>query len=140
MTIVLAVVIAGGLGFYGGTKYVSANKIAQNNFSNMAGARQGFQRSGMGGANGGQRAGNMAGFVSGEIISKDISSMTLKLQDGGSKIILFSESTQVMKNIAGSADDIAIGGRVTVTGAPNQDGSITANSIRLGEIQMMQAR
>jgi transcription elongation GreA/GreB family factor len=49
-------------------------------------------------------------FVGGEILSKDATSLTLKMQDGSTKIVLISPSTQVMKNTEGTADDLVVGG------------------------------
>lgn len=123
-TILIAVVLAGGGGFYGGMKYGQNQRPGPGNFANMTDQRQGnFQRGMI--AN--------SGFTVGEVISKDASSITLKLQDGGSKIILISESTPVMQSVSGSANDIKIGEQITVTGSANSDGSISADSIRIGE-------
>ena len=81
-------------------------------------------------------------FVAGEIISKDDSSITVKLQtqqsssttpiaESGSRIIFFSGSTDIGKEAKGAASDLTIGTTVTVTGAQNVDGSITAKSIQI---------
>ncbi len=74
---------------------------------------------------------NVAGFVTGEILSKDAQSLTLKLRDGGSRIVLISSSTSVEKTASGSLNDLAIGKAISVQGSPNQDGSITAQTIQL---------
>ncbi len=128
LAIGLAVLLAvGGSSFYGGLKY-GESKAAP------AGARfqvfgQGAQR---GGASAGtqQRANRGGGFVSGDIMSVDDKSLTIKSRDGGSRIILLSGSTEVSKFSAGALSDLQVGDSVTVTGKTNTDGSITAQTIQ----------
>lgn len=126
--LVIALVV-GGISFFGGMKYgLSKNKKADNfgfgNFEKMGGGNG----NGMMRRNGGQNGG---GFVNGEILSKDNNIMTVKMPDGGSKIIIFSTSTKVMKSADGSIDDLKIGENVMATGSTNSDGSITAQSVQL---------
>lgn len=129
---IIVLIAVGGGSFYGGMKFnqsqVAANR--QNNFQRFV---QGGQ--GQGGAarrNGqGQGFDGGAGFVTGEVISKDDKSLTLKLRDGGSKIVFFSTSTQITKSADGSADDLKVGENVVAGGAANSDGSITAQTIQL---------
>ncbi len=73
----------------------------------------------------------MGGGSVGEVVSKDETSLTLKLLDGGSKIVFLSASTTVNKMTAGSLEDVTSGTSVTVMGTPNQDGSLTASQIQL---------
>ena len=115
--------------FYGGMKY-GESKAAQG-----FGQQKGFPSTGdtspTGPMNG--NLGNMArvGFTTGEVISKDEESITIKLQDGGSKIIFFSDSTEISKTAEGSINDIEVGKQITVTGEQNSDGSYTAKTIQL---------
>ncbi len=119
---VVGLVIGAG-SFYGGMHYAKANAGSQR--ANIGGAFRG-------GANaGGMGARNGAGFVNGEILSKDDKSITLKLRDGGSKIILYSATTEIGKFTSGTSADLEIGKTISVTGQTNSDGSVSAQSLQI---------
>ena len=120
--IVLIIVAAGA--FYGGVKYGQNKKTVNADAFPMTG---GLNGSGMRVQNGRMNA----GFVSGEIIAKDDKIITVKTQNGGSKIVFYSESTEVGKFVSGAPSDLEIGKTVMVNGKSNSDGSITAQSIQL---------
>ncbi|MBU1612868.1 hypothetical protein KKC87_00335 [Patescibacteria group bacterium] len=86
-----------------------------------------------------QRTGGRAGggFVSGEIIGRDDKSLTLKLTDGGSKIVFFADSTEIGIFEKGEIADLENGKAVTVSGSPNEDGSVIAQSIQIRPLGMM---
>ena len=132
--IIIAAVVSGG-SFYAGVKYGQSKNSAI-----IRGTGESFNFSGNGTGAGsrvvGQRttrgAGNSNGGIAvGEIISKDDKSITIKLRDGGSKIIFLSNSTSVMKTVDGSATDLEVSEQITALGSPNPDGSITAQSIQI---------
>lgn len=127
--IIIAVAVAGGGSFYGGMKYAQGKGL--RGFGNMT-AEERQQRFGQIGdiAPNGQRGQGMGG-VSGEIIAKDANSITVKLRDSGSKIVLFSDATEISKFVSGTSGDLAVGKTVMVTGKTNDDGSVTAQSIQL---------
>ncbi len=79
----------------------------------------------------GVAGGAVGGFVSGEVISQDSQSITVKLKETGTKIVFFSTSTQIMKTSSGSISDISVGSNLTITGKPNADGTLTAQSIQI---------
>lgn len=122
--IVGALVIGGG-SFFGGLQYqksqVKTNASAQ-------GARGGrlfvAGGPGMAGRNG-------AGFATGQVVSKDATSLTVKLANGGSSVVFYSTSTRIGKMTEGTIADVETGSEVTIQGASNADGSMTATSIQL---------
>ena len=122
---ILLVVIAAGAAFFGGIQYQKSQRNAQ--FANFTGGsgNAGFRRMGM--ANG-QNSGQA---VVGEILKSDDSSITVKTQDGSSKIILLSGSTAINKQATGTKDDLKPGERVAVFGTSNSDGSVTAQNVQL---------
>jgi len=79
-----------------------------------------------------RRSGGLqGGFTSGDIISKDNNNITLKMRNGSTRIILYSDSTQISKQTSGTVDDLAVGASVMVTGNSNADGSVSAQTISL---------
>lgn len=135
--IIIILIIIGGGAFYGGMKYGQSKSplsdFFRQDFQNLSPEQRQhlFQgnigESFQGGL--GRRAGS--GFLSGEVITKDEQSLTLKLQDGGSKIVFFSDLTEVSKTTDGSMEDIETGKQITVSGEQNSDGSYTAKTIQL---------
>ncbi|MDD4931080.1 MAG: DUF5666 domain-containing protein [Candidatus Colwellbacteria bacterium] len=125
--LVLAVVAVGGIGFFSGTVYQKKIAKIDSPFGNNKdrGQQMGFA----GGATGNRAAGG--GMTIGEILSIDGQTMTIKLPDGGSKIILFTDTTPVTKTISADKTEVKVGENVTVSGKSNQDGSLTANSIQI---------
>jgi len=126
--IIALVIIIGGGAFYGGMKYGqsknSSNNFTNQNFQNLTPAqRQQFSQ--------GANRGNGSGSLTGEVISEDQQSLTVKMLDGSSKIVFFSDSTIVSKTAEGSTSDIKIGNQVMVSGQQNSDGSYTAKNIQI---------
>lgn len=120
LPIIVIVIIVAAAAFFGGMTYAKSKNSER---------QQRLQQMGAAGMIRGNRTGS--GFTSGEIIAKDDKSITVKLQDGGSKIIFFSDSTEISKFASGSASDLVTGQSVMANGTTNSDGSITAQSIQL---------
>lgn len=71
-------------------------------------------------------------FLNGEIIAKDDKSITIKIQgDSGSKIVFFSDKTEVSKFASGSLSDLQVGQTVFINGTANTDGNVTAQTVQL---------
>lgn len=113
--------MVGGIGFYAGIKYQQL-KGASGRFGNFQGVRSGQPQRGLGRP------------VNGEIISSDDKTITVKLQDGSSKIVLFSDKTSINKASEGSMEDLRTGVRVAAFGVENSDGSITATNIQINPV------
>lgn len=143
--LVVAVVVGGGA-FYGGMKYGQSNppaggQDAGKGFANLS-PEERQARLPQFGAGGQRGARSGGGFVNGEIIAKDDpaleqvqygagKSLTVKLRDGGSKIVFYSDSTEVGKFVTSTPADLEIGQTVSVNGQASQDGSLTAQSIQI---------
>jgi hypothetical protein len=126
---VLVSLVMLGAGFITGTKYQNRKQLKMFQGTRLEnGNIPDGQKGRMGNQNG------FKGGTSGEIISKDDKSITVKMQDGSSKIILFTDSTQINIASQGTKDNLKIGEKVSVFGAANTDGSVTATNIQLNPI------
>lgn len=72
-----------------------------------------------------------SGVLGGEILSKEANNLKLQLNDGGSRLVRLSTTTQVQKMAEGSLNDLAVGSSVNVSGQTNADGSLSAKSIQI---------
>jgi hypothetical protein len=117
---VIALLLVGTGAFFGGIKYQQSKAAA---FGRQMGMR----------GNGNFRSQDNSNFrpVNGEVINTDEKSITVKLQDGSSKIILVSSSSTINKTETGTSADLTEGTMVMVFGSENSDGSITAQNIQI---------
>ncbi len=119
IVIIVAVVFAGA-GFYGGIMY---QKSKTPSFALRTAGGAGFA---------GRRTGaNGASFLNGQVMSINGSTMTVKLMNGGSQIVILAPSTAYRKAVDGAASDLSVGNNVIVTGSANSDGSITAQGVQI---------
>ncbi len=124
---VIAVIVVGAGAFFAGMKYQETKRTTT--FRQQLNGRTG----------GGQFQGNgnrTAGLrpVSGDIISADDKSITVKLADGSSKIVIFSATTEINKANKVGKEELKTGEKVAVFGTQNSDGSVTAQNIQLGRV------
>lgn len=108
--------IALGAGFGGG--FAFKNYQISKTRANFMGVRTGQFR-------------EMGGATIGTILSMDDKSVTVKLTDGSTKIVIFADSTTYSNTAVAFKSDLKTGVNVTVFGIPNSDGSLTAKNIQL---------
>ena len=119
--IVILLVVGGGA-FWLGMNYGKSHGTAV-----LSAARSSFAAT-----RGSRTSAGGGSFISGDIVSEDSSSITLQVpNNGGSKIIFYSDTTQISKMTTGTSDDLTNGTSVSVTGTTNSDGSVTAQSIQI---------
>ena len=127
---VLAAVLAGALGFYGGVTYQKTQ--TQSAFAGRSGGQgsDGIPRGMNGGSANGQRGFNrQAGSVAtGTILAQDAKSITVKTADGGSKTVFLSTNTRYNQQQQLTAADLKVGTQVLAAGQP-ANGGIDARSI-----------
>lgn len=132
---IIVLVIISSATFFIGTK-VSGPKDLRSGF--IGGDVPSFDRGSMMSGNAGyglqnRKTGSLGGMISGEILSKDDSGVTIKLRNGGSKIVFISDSTIISKSVVGTKDDVIVGNDISVVGKTNTDGSIGATTIDIRE-------
>ncbi|MFA5831023.1 MAG: hypothetical protein WC878_04310 [Candidatus Paceibacterota bacterium] len=129
--VVIVAILLCGISFYSGIKYAGIQRVSERTqFAGQFGMEQNGARMGLNGQRTGMRGGG-SGMVSGEILSKDAKSITIKDRTGGSKIVFLGASTEVMKSSVGALDDLTVGTNVITNGTPNADGSITALTVQI---------
>ena len=126
----IIVVILVGAAFFGGMQY---GKTIRPSFA--AGGNRQFAAGAAGtrgGQGGGMRGASGDSMVMGEVLKSDADGLTVKSPNNdGSKVIITSSSTQIMKTTTGTQDDVTVGSNVMIMGTANPDGSVTAKSIQL---------
>ena len=139
MYVLILVIVFAAAGFYGGVMYQKSQLRAT--FAGGAGGQfSGRFGGGQGGFAGGQGGpGGASGMrpVSGQIVSQGNDSVTVKLTDGSSEIINLTGQTTINKTSTGAASDLKSGDRVTAIGTTNSDGSVTAQTLLIGNGMMM---
>ncbi len=133
-SIVGITIVVGGISFYAGMHYAKNGSVGKSGFDSQANVNQG--RFGQPGAGRGRAFGGgvSGGLTNGEIMSKDDKTITIKMRDGSSKIIFFSNATKIEKPAIAQVSDLVAGQQVMVMGDANSDGSLTAKSIQVREV------
>lgn len=137
-TIVVSIVV-GVLSFFAGLKYAEMNPkiISPSEYGAGSGFRM-MDRNGQSGAPSTGRQGSTMrnGFrpVFGEILDIDESTMTVKLMDGSTKIVVLTDKTTASTQTEAKVSEIKKGEKVSVMGATNTDGTVTAEGIQINPI------
>jgi hypothetical protein len=124
VVIITSLVIAGaftGIGYKIGSK--------KSGFGPMNGQLQGRTMMGGPGRSSTGMRGN--GNVAGTVLSQDAASLTLTLPQGGSRTVLITPTTTVLKTAPGIMGDIQKDSFLMVSGTSNADGSISASTLSI---------
>ena len=138
-TVIMVVIgmVVLGIGFFGGMQYSNYQR-SQLRSQFGAGAGGGFggrMMSGQQGIGGNRMIGRGgARPVYGQIVSQDDKSITVKMNDGSSKIVILSVKTSINKASEATKDDLKTGDTVAVFGTENSDGSVTAQNVQLNPV------
>ncbi len=118
ITIILVVLVGAGA-FFAGMKYQQSQRGSQlgANGANRGQFRQGLGQNGQ--------------AVRGEILSADDKSVTVKMSDGSSKLVILSGSTSIIEATSAAKTELQAGKQVAVFGTTNSDGSVTAQSVQI---------
>lgn len=120
-----------GLGYLGGKTVGNEGGFGSKNITgNNSGVRL---ENGQGSIRMGQ-AGGSVNMTRGEVVELDDNSMVVKMADGSSKIIFLSSNTRVNKSTEIGKEEIINGDTVSVFGTKNDDGSIMATDIQIGQL------
>jgi len=119
---VVVLVLVGASAFYGGTLWQKSQRGAFG--------ANGARRFGAGGAAGGA---NGAQAVRGEVLSNDGKTVTVKLADGSTKLVLVSSATTITEATKATDSALIQGKQVMVFGTNNADGSVSAQNVSIGD-------
>lgn len=127
---VIAGIVCLTIGFFAGQKYQQSQVTRFAGRMGMNGGNFSFRTNGQNGQQ------NRTGFrpITGQIIAADNKSITVKMPDGSSKIVLLSDSTQIAKSDTASKSALTVGANVSVFGTQNSDGIVTASNIQMGNM------
>ncbi len=114
--------VAAVLGFLGGIQYQKSTVPTFGNRNQMYAQGNGQAQRQMGG--GMQR-------IIGEIVSVDDTSITVKLPDNSSKIVLIADTTGFSKSSKGSKADLKVGVKIGVFGTVDTEGTVTAQDVQI---------
>ena len=138
-TLLIVAVVVGAAAFFGGMQFQKTQVVASAGFTAPNGSQR-FMQGEKGGTAGNRMfASGQNAPVSGEIISADDASITVKMQDGSTKIVILSDKTTINKSSTAVKTDLKTGEKVTAFGTKNADGSITAQMVSLGNVMLRNA-
>lgn len=145
--VLLVIVAVGGGSFWAGMR-VGENRVIQDparffqerirgqggQFPGMVGTPQAGFPGMVGTPQPGGEAGRMGGGVMGTIKAVEGDTLVVTTEEGEIRVQT-TDSTLIEKSMAVAVEDLAVGEQVVVSGSQNDDGSITARSIRVSTAQ-----
>jgi hypothetical protein len=120
---VILIVVAGAGGFYAGLQY---QKSQPRNTGQFVGRGFGL----------GNGQGQRSAPVRGQVLSIGTGTITVKQQDGTTKLVVVSSSTVFLKTQTAALSDLKSGDTVMAVGNSNSDGSLTASDIQINPQQL----
>lgn len=133
ITPALAIVAALVIGLFGGILIGHASGSTSQASSTQRGAFGGAGGAGGTGAAGTGAAGGFAGgFTAGTIMSIEGDTVILKLTDGSTVKVTTSSTTRVTTSNTAAITDLKKGETITVVGAKDSSGNVTATSVSEG--------
>ncbi len=122
VTLIIVTISMGIAGFFWGLLY-QKNKGIKSQMGEMGRQVRGMtkQRSGFQGKQ----------SVSGEVVSVDENTITVKTSDGGSKVIVYTNDIKVDKTTEGAIADVVTGTNITTFGSES-NGTVVAERISVG--------
>jgi hypothetical protein len=125
----ISLAVGAGGGYFAGVSTARKSEWRPERFAAGFDRDQTGNRTGIGARPGG--IGRGAGMTRGELIQVGEGSLTVKLPDGGSRIVLIDDSVQVTSCSQGDASILRVGQQVMATGSVGSDGSVAAESVQI---------
>ncbi|KKU82256.1 MAG: hypothetical protein UY10_C0039G0006 [Microgenomates group bacterium GW2011_GWA2_47_8] len=120
-------VVAGGLGYTFGSRMARVGRFAD--FGERNGARVMTNRDQNKQGSGGMMG--RGGALTGEVTAKDDKTLTIKLSDGSSKIVILADTTTYRTSTETGLDKVEVGTKVAAYGTTSTDGTTVATSIEI---------
>ncbi|MFA6099368.1 MAG: hypothetical protein WC750_00640 [Patescibacteria group bacterium] len=108
----------------------AAGYLVTTTFLKPGGNIRSFNGANLGNGQGRTGARANGGMIAGELLKKDDGSLSIKLRDGSSKLVLTTSSTETLTMATGTLASLKVGENVIVNGTQNADGSLTANTVQ----------
>jgi hypothetical protein len=131
IAVVVTAIIAGGIGFAGGRQVAEKRKVTQD--GNMITGDQSDRTGRFGSPSKSPNRGIRGGFVSGQIISRDATSMTVKLPDGNTRIVFLGANLEVTAYSSSTQAALVVGSHVRVSGETADAGALTARRVDISQ-------
>lgn len=128
ITAIIAVLVGSGAGFL-----LGKSRASPQGADVVATQDQGQGNRGMRGGNRGMRG----GMISGTIIARDDTSITVKGDDGSSHIVFVGDKTEVTMMSSSTLKDAVVGKGVRVFGQPSDAGAVDATRLELRDANTM---